>query len=136
MIIQKEITLPAYKRGMHLITDVIISKLPQLPQVGLLNIFIKHTSAGLTINENADPSVRVDFENFINKFVPDNTPYFTHTDEGADDMPSHIKQSFIGNSITIPISNHKLNMGIWQGIYLMEFRNYRKPRTLVISIYS
>jgi len=136
MIAQKEIQLPAFSRGMHLITDIISNNLPDLPEYGILHIFIKHTSASLTINENADPSVRVDFQNFIDKFAPDNTPYFTHTDEGADDMPSHIKHSFIGSSLSIPITNGRLNLGIWQGIYLLEFRNYRKSRTIVLTVYS
>jgi secondary thiamine-phosphate synthase enzyme len=136
MIKQININLPAYSRGMHLITNIINKNLPELPEYGLLHIFIKHTSAALTINENADPSVRVDFQNFIDKFAPDNTSYFTHTDEGPDDMPSHIKHSFIGSSITIPITNKKLNLGIWQGIYLLEFRNYKKSRNIIMTIYS
>jgi secondary thiamine-phosphate synthase enzyme len=136
MIIQKEITLDAYKRGVHLITSEIENNLPELPKTGMLNIFVKHTSAAISINENADPSVRTDMNNFLDKFSPDDTPYFTHTDEGLDDMPSHVKSSFIGNSVNIPITNKKLNMGIWQGIYLLEFRNAFRQRKLVLTIYS
>ena len=135
MIIQKEITLGAYKRGVHLITSEIENNLPELPKTGMLNIFVKHTSAAISINENADSSVRTDMNNFLDKFSPDNTPYFTHTDEGLDDMPSHIKSSFIGNSVNIPITNGKLNMGIWQGIYLLEFRDGFRERDLVITVY-
>ena len=136
MITQKFITLPAFERGMHLVTDIISEQLDDLPEVGMLSIFIKHTSASITLNENADPSVRVDFNNFINKLIPDNTNYFTHIDEGLDDMPSHIKHSMFGSSVTIPISGYKMNLGIWQGIYLCEFRDYSKPRNIVITIYS
>ena len=135
MIIQKEISLKAYGRGVHLITSDIEKNLPELPKTGMLNIFVKHTSAAISINENADPSVRADMNNFLDKFSPDNTPYFTHTDEGLDDMPSHIKSSFIGNSVNIPITNGKLNMGIWQGIYLLEFRDGFRQRKLVLTIY-
>lgn len=136
MIIQKNISLPPFKRGMHLITDVISHKINDLPELGMLNIFIKHTSASITINENADPSVRTDFNNFINKLIPDNTEYFKHIDEGLDDMPSHIKHSMFGSSVTIPISDYKMNLGTWQGIYLCEFRDSAKSRNLVITIYS
>ena len=102
----------------------------------MLNIFIKHTSAGLTLNENADPSVRVDFEGFMNKLIPENDPVYTHTMEGPDDMPAHLKSSLLGNSITIPITNGRLNLGTWQGIYLCEFRNYGGSRNIVLSVYS
>ncbi len=136
MITQKTLTLPIYSRGIHLVTDLIVNELGNLPEVGLVNFFIKHTSASLTINENADASVRTDFQNFIDKLIPDNTSYFTHKQEGKDDMPSHIKHSFIGTSITIPISNGKLNLGTWQGIFLCEFRDKAKNRTIVITIYS
>ena len=131
---QIELQLSPYKRGYHLITDIIENELTNLPKSGLLNIFIKHTSAAITINENADPSVRVDFERIFNKLVPEALPYYTHTMEGDDDMPAHIKASLIGNSLTIPISNHKLNLGTWQGIYLCEFRNSGGSRKLVLSI--
>lgn len=136
MIEQLEFTLPAYKRGFHLITDAVLKQLPQLPQAGMLFLFIKHTSAGITINENADPSVRVDFEASFNKLAPENAPYYTHNDEGPDDMPAHIKTALVGYSITVPITNGRLNLGTWQGIYLCEFRNYARGRTLVATLYS
>ncbi len=109
--------------------------LPSLPDTGMLHLFIKHTSAGLTINENADPSVRVDFESIFNKIVPEHLPFLTHTLEGPDDMPAHIKASLVGASITIPISRGQLNLGTWQGIYLCEFRNHGGRRTLVATIW-
>lgn len=136
MIQQIEFTLPAFSRGYHLIDGVVFRQLPKLPKTGLFHLFIKHTSAGLTINENADPSVRVDFESILNKIVPENEPYLTHTFEGPDDMPAHIKSTLVGNSVTIPITNHQLNLGTWQGIYLCEFRNYAERRRLVATIYS
>lgn len=136
MIIQKELILPSFRRGYHLITSLIYENLPKLPESGLLNIFIKHTSAGITLNENVDPLVRDDFESFINKIIPENDPVYTHTYEGGDDMPAHLKSSIIGQSLTIPISNSKLNMGTWQGIYFCEFRNYGGRRRIVLTIYS
>ena len=136
MIQQIDITLPAFSRGYHLIDELILSQLPNLPKTGIFHLFIKHTSAGLTINENADPSVRVDFESIFNKIVPENEPYLTHTLEGADDMPAHIKSTLVGSSISIPITNYRLNLGTWQGIYLCEFRNYGGRRQLVATIYS
>ncbi|MGE5395006.1 MAG: secondary thiamine-phosphate synthase enzyme YjbQ [Candidatus Saccharibacteria bacterium] len=136
MVQQIEITLPAYKRGYHLITDVVRQQLPQLPEKGLVNILIQHTSAAISLNENADPSVRVDFETFMNKLVPENDPFFTHTLEGSDDMPAHLKSSLIGASVNIPITNHRLNLGTWQGIYLCEFRNSGGRRRLVVTIMS
>lgn len=136
MIQQIEFTLPAFSRGYHLIDEVVFRQLPDLPKTGLFHLFIKHTSAGLTINENADPSVRVDFESIFNKIIPENEPYLTHTLEGPDDMPAHIKSTLVGNSITVPITNHQLNLGTWQGIYLCEFRNYGGRRRLVATIYS
>jgi len=136
MIQQLEITLPSFKRGYHLITNYIIQQLPALPEKGLLNILIQHTSAAISLNENADPSVRVDFESFMNKLVPENSPLYTHTDEGSDDMPAHLKASLLGASINIPITNHHLNLGTWQGIYLCEFRNSGGRRRLVITIMS
>ncbi|MDA3779901.1 MAG: secondary thiamine-phosphate synthase enzyme YjbQ [Bacteroidales bacterium] len=135
MIIQKEITLPFYERGYHLITNIIENNLSDLPQNGILNIFIKHTSAAITINENADPSVRADKESFKSKLIPDGHNLYTHTSEGADDMSGHIKSLFIGHSINIPITNYELNMGVWQGIYLCEFRNSGANRKLILSIY-
>ena len=135
MIWQKEISLPVFKPGFHLITGLILRELDELPEMGLLHILIKHTSAALTINENADPSVRTDLESYTNKLVPENEPYFTHTLEGSDDMPAHIKSSFFGQSVTIPISNHQLNLGTWQGIYLCEFRKHGGSRKLVLTVF-
>ncbi len=134
MLTQKEIVLPEFKRGFHLITAIIEKNLQELPAYGLLNIFIKHTSAALAINENADPSVRYDFNNFMNKFVPDGDISYSHILEGDDDMPAHIKSSFIGHSLNIPISHNRLNLGTWQGIYLCEFRNYGGVRNIVLTI--
>jgi secondary thiamine-phosphate synthase enzyme len=131
---QIEINLPHFKRGFHLITNEIIQHLNNLPKTGLLHVFIKHTSAGLTINENADPSVRKDFETIFNKLVPENEPDYTHTSEGPDDMPAHIKSSLTNSFLIIPISNGKLNLGIWQGIYLCEFRNNGGARKLVLTV--
>jgi secondary thiamine-phosphate synthase enzyme len=133
---QLEITLPVFKRGYHLITKLIENQLPQLPEKGLVNILIQHTSAGISLNENADPSVRYDFEQFMNKLMPENDPMYSHVDEGSDDMPAHLKSSLIGASLTIPITNHRLNLGTWQGIYLCEFRNFGGRRRLVVTIMS
>jgi len=134
MIQQSEIILPAYKRGYHLITRSILQQLPVLPETGLLNIFIKHTSAAITLNENADPTVRIDFENFMNHLIPENSSIYRHTLEGPDDMPAHLKSSLLGQSLNIPITHGTLNMGTWQGIYLCEFRNEGGPRHLIITI--
>ena len=136
MVEQIEITLPPFRRGYHLITELVERKLPDLPEKGLLNILIQHTSAAISLNENADPSVRVDFETFMNKLVPENDPGLVHVFEGSDDMPAHLKSSLIGASLTIPITNHELNLGTWQGIYLCEFRNMGGRRRLVITILS
>jgi secondary thiamine-phosphate synthase enzyme len=136
MIEQFEVSLPEYSRGFHLITRTIEQRLQGLPEKGLINILIKHTSAGITINENADPSVRTDFEKVFNRLVPENQNYYSHTLEGADDLPAHIKSSILGQTLTLPITNHRLNLGTWQGIYLCEFRNYGGPRELVITIYT
>ncbi len=136
MIQQIAIQLPAFQRGFHLITDRIANQLPELPQEDLLNVFIQHTSAGLTINENADPSVRTDFESIFNRLVKENEPYYTHTFEGSDDMPAHVKTALVGTQITIPITNHRLNLGTWQGVYLCEFRNNGGNRKLIATIYS
>jgi secondary thiamine-phosphate synthase enzyme len=136
MLQQVEFSLPAFQRGYHLVTRIVEQQLPELPKVGVLHLFIKHTSAGLTINENADPSVRVDFESIFNKIVPENMPFLTHTMEGPDDMPAHIKASLVGSSVSIPISNGQLNLGTWQGIYLCEFRNYGGARKLVATVMS
>jgi len=135
MVIQKTINLRPFGRGFHLITREVLKDLPELPEAGLLHLFIRHTSAGLTINENADPSVLVDFESFFNKIVPENQPFITHQDEGPDDMPAHLKSTLAGSSVTIPITNGRLNLGTWQGIYLCEFRNHARSRTLVATLY-
>ena len=133
---QKEIVLKPYSRGYHLITDEIIDQLRELKeiQIGWMQVFIKHSSASLTINENADPSVRIDFESHMNKMVPENAPYYIHTYEGSDDMPAHIKSSLMGASVQIPITNGRLNLGTWQGIYLCEHRNYGGARKLVLTV--
>ncbi len=136
MVHQIEISLPEFRRGFHLITSMVERQLPKVSGNGMLNIFIKHTSAALSINENADPTVRDDFETILNKMVPENDPDYLHTLEGADDMPAHVKSSLMGPSLNIPISGGKLNMGIWQGIYLCEFRNYGGSRRLVLTVYS
>lgn len=134
MVTQKEIRLRPYSRGFHLITDEIKKHLSGLPSCGLLNIHIKHTSAAITLNENADPSVRIDFENFINKLIPEDHPVYIHVLEGSDDMPAHIKSSIFGQSINIPITRGRLNLGTWQGIYLCEFRNNGGARGLVLTV--
>ena len=133
---QKEISLPSKPRGFHLITTEILKKTPVIKtiNIGILHIFIKHTSASLTINENADPSVRIDFESHSNHLVPENQPYYIHTLEGSDDMPAHIKSSILGSSVSVPISNGKLNLGTWQGIYLCEHRDRGGSRRIVITI--
>jgi secondary thiamine-phosphate synthase enzyme len=133
MASQTEITLPPFKRGFHLITSLVEKQLPPLPENGVLHLFIKHTSAGLALNENADPTVREDFESVFSKLVPENDSY-VHDSEGPDDMPAHIKSVLTGSSIQIPITNHKLNLGTWQGIYLCEFRNRGGSRKLVATI--
>ena len=136
MWFQKEITLSPKKRGFHLITAEILNQLPELERfsVGMFNVFIKHTSAALTVNENADPTVRQDFESYFNRAVPENQPYYRHTDEGSDDMPSHLKSSLLGCSLNLPVTRGKLNLVIWQGIYLCEHRNHGGGRTLVLTL--
>lgn len=135
---QKEIKLQAFSRGFHLITSDILRAIPELKQIniGQLQVFMKHTSASLTINENADPTVRLDFESHINKMVPENQAYYQHTYEGSDDMPAHIKASLMGTSVQIPITNGQLNLGIWQGIYLCEHRNRAGGRQLVLTAFG
>ena len=135
---QKEIQLKPYKRGYHIITHIIENAIPELKQIdiGHLQVFIKHTSASLTINENADPTVRDDFETHINKMVPENMPYYKHDYEGADDMPAHIKASMMGTSVQIPVTNGQLNLGTWQGVYLGEHRDYGGARKLVITLFG
>lgn len=136
MWIQKEIVLKAKPRGFHLVTDEIVRQLPELSRlnIGLANIFIQHTSASLTINENADPTVRVDFESYFNEIVAENKPYFKHTYEGSDDMPAHLKGSMMGFDVNIPISDGAFNLGTWQGIYLCEHRNHGGSRRVVVTI--
>ena len=134
MIAQVEISLKPRRRGFHLVTDEIISQLPSLPKAGLLNLFVKHTSCGLTINENADPDVRADMESIFNRLVPERQPYYTHTLEGDDDMPAHAKSTISGVNLTIPITNGRLNLGTWQGIYLCEYRHYGGARRIVATI--
>lgn len=136
MIQQKEISLPPFERGFHLITRYIEKELSGMPETGLLNILLKHTSAAITLNENADPSVREDFESFISRLVPESQPYYIHTLEGAEDMPAHIKSSLFGTTLNIPVSNGRLNLGTWQGIYLCEFRNHGGRRRLVLTFFS
>lgn len=136
MWIQKEITLKPRNKGFHLITDEIIINITEINQIkiGIVNLLLKHTSASLTLNENADPDVRLDMKNYFDDVVDENKTYFEHTSEGADDMPAHIKSSLLGNSLTIPITNSRLNLGTWQGIYLCEHRNYGGARKLLITI--
>ncbi len=135
---QKEIRLNPYPRGFHLITEKVISEIPEIKQIkiGQFQVFIKHTSASLTINENADPTVRQDFESHMNSMVPENASYYIHTYEGPDDMPAHIKASLMGASVKIPITNGRLNLGTWQGIYLCEHRDYGGSRKLVLTAYG
>lgn len=135
-IFQKEFTLKPYTRGFHLVTDEIVSQVPEISKisVGLAHIFIKHTSASLTLNENADPSVRTDMESHFNKLAPENAPHYIHTMEGPDDMPAHIKASLLGSSVSIPITNGRLNLGTWQGIYLCEHRNRGGSRKIVVTL--
>ncbi|WP_315709393.1 secondary thiamine-phosphate synthase enzyme YjbQ [Brenneria uluponensis] len=136
MWIQHEIRLKLKARGFHLITDEVLAQVGEIRQIniGLMHVFIKHTSASLTLNENADPTVRADFERFFNHLVPEDAPYYRHTYEGSDDMPAHLKGSLLGNSLSLPIRNGQLNIGTWQGIYLCEHRNHGGNRTLVVTL--
>ncbi len=136
MIKQYFIKLPEFSRGYHIITNYIESELTALPETGLVNIFIQHTSAGITLNENVDPTVREDFETILNNIVPESNTDYKHYMEGSDDMPAHVKSSLMGQSLTIPIVNKRLALGMWQGIYLCEFRNYGGPRKLILTVYS
>ena len=133
---QKEIRLRARERGFHLVTDEIREAIPELRNVrtGLCHIFIKHTSASLTINENADPTVRKDFESHFNEMVPEDAPYYLHNYEGSDDMPAHIKSTLTGSFVTIPVTDGKLNLGTWQGVYLCEHRNHGGSRKVVVTV--
>ena len=136
MWIQKKISLTPRSRGFHIITDNILENIPELKdfKVGILQLFIKHTSASLTINENADPTVRIDFESHFNILAPENKDYYKHTCEGPDDMPAHLKSSILGSSVSIPITDGKLNLGVWQGIYLCEHRDHGTVRKLIATI--
>ncbi|HLS99026.1 MAG TPA: secondary thiamine-phosphate synthase enzyme YjbQ [Porticoccaceae bacterium] len=133
---QKTLTLKARPRGFHLITAEILDQLPELAgvRVGILHLFIQHTSASLTINENADPTVRGDFESYFNRAVPEGEPYYRHRDEGDDDLPAHLKSSILGSSLSIPVTRGRLNLGTWQGIYLCEHRNQGGPRRVVVTV--
>lgn len=135
---QKEISLKPRGRGFHLVTDEIVHQLPELNkiQIGLMHILIKHTSASITLNENCDPDVRSDMEKYFNRAVKENELWYDHNSEGSDDMPAHIKSTLIGNSLTIPITNGKLNLGTWQGIYLCEHRNHAGSRKIVVTIFG
>jgi secondary thiamine-phosphate synthase enzyme len=135
---QKEIRLSAKPRGFHLVTREIMEQVPEIGRfaIGLAHLFIQHTSASLCLSENADPTVQADMERYFNQFVPENAPYFVHTSEGPDDMPAHIKAVLLGSSVTIPITNGRLNLGTWQGIYLCEHRNRGGGRRLVVTIYG
>ena len=137
-IYQKEIQLPEFKRGYHIITDILVEAMPELQTItiGQFQAFIKHTSVSLTINENADPTVRMDFETHINKMIPEDMPYYKHDYEGSDDMPAHIKSSMLGCQVQTPITNGRLNLGTWQGIYLGEHRNYGGRRKIVITVFG
>ena len=136
MVFQKEISLDAGGRGVRLITREVMNALPRVEGNGILHLFIKHTSAGLTLNENADPSVQADFSAFLDEMIPENHPLYTHVLEGPDDMPAHLKSSVIGSSVTIPVTNGRPNLGTWQGIYLCEFRDHGGPRRLVLTLYT
>ena len=135
---QKQLQLPTHPRGFHLITPTVLESIPEIKEIntGILQVFIKHTSASLTINENADSSVGQDMESHINVMVPENAPYYIHTYEGPDDMPAHIKSSLMGASVQIPITNGKLNIGTWQGIFLCEHRNHGGRRNLVLTAFG
>ena len=136
MIAHYDLRLAAYSRGYHLVTREVLSQIPALPKEGIFHLFVKHTSAAICLNENADPSVRVDFESIFNHLVPENLPFLKHTLEGSDDMPAHVKAALIGCSISVPIRKGKLDLGTWQGIYLCEFRNHGGSRRLTATIYS
>jgi secondary thiamine-phosphate synthase enzyme len=135
---QKQLRLPSYPQGYHLITDQVVGAIPEIREIriGFLQVFIQHTSAGLCINENADPTVRKDFQTFVNELIPETYPRFVHKDEGVDDMPAHIKSAFFGTSVQVPVSGGKLALGIWQGIYLCEFRHRGGHRRLVLTAFG
>lgn len=134
MITQTEFSLRPFPRGIHLVTGAVLEKLPSLPSKGLLHLLIKHTSAALALNENADPDVRRDLNAIFDRLVPENAPFYLHTDEGPDDMPSHAKSVIVGSTLTLPVTGGRLNLGTWQGIYLCEFRDYGGPRRIVTTV--
>ena len=134
MTSQIQFSLRPHSRGFHLVTQEIVRNLPALPRTGLLHLFIKHTSAGLSLNENADPDVQTDLTSIFDRLVREREPFYTHTLEGPDNMPAHAKSTLVGSSVTIPITNGRLNLGIWQGIYLCEFRNRASGRELVATV--
>jgi secondary thiamine-phosphate synthase enzyme len=138
MWLQKEIRLQPRPRGFHLITDELLRALPELRtlKIGMLNVFLQHTSAALTLNENADPTVRQDFESYFNRAVPENEPYYRHQDEGPDDLPAHLKSSLLGANLNIPVANGRLALGTWQGIYLCEHRNHGGSRHIVLTLHG
>jgi secondary thiamine-phosphate synthase enzyme len=135
MIKQKEIILSAMRKGFHKIDNLVSDAVAPLPETGLVNVFVKHTSAALMLNENADPDVQTDLDALLDKMAPENAPFYRHTMEGADDMPAHFKSAVFGPSVTIPVSNHRLNLGVWQSLYFCEFRNYGGRRKLVVTLY-
>lgn len=135
MIQQKEIVLQSMHKGFHNIDRIVENAISEMPEAGLINIFVKHTSAALMINENADPSVRVDIDSLLERMAPESAPFYKHTMEGPDDMPAHFKTAVFGNSISIPITNHRLNLGTWQSLFFCEFRNYGGSRKIVVTVY-
>ena len=136
MIVQEEIIIGPVSKGFHNIDRQIINAVGSFPETGMINIFVKHTSAGLMINENADPDVRADMKTLLDKIAPENAPYYLHTMEGSDDMPAHFKSSVLGQSLNIPITNGQMNMGTWQSVFFCEFRNHGGKRKVVITVYS
>lgn len=136
MIKQKEIVLAQMRKGFHNIDDIVENAFGEMPEMGLVNVFVKHTSAALMINENADPDVRVDIESLLDKMAPESATFYQHTMEGPDDMPAHFKTAVFGSSLSIPISNYKLNLGTWQSLFFCEFRNFGGSRRIVITLYS
>lgn len=134
MAYQSTLVLPPFSRGVHLITQNVLKHLDDLPETGILHLFIQHTSAALALNENADPDVRIDLENALDRIAPEAQPWYTHVMEGKDDMPAHIKALLLGSAVSIPVSQGKLALGRWQGIFLCEFRDHAGPRTLIITV--
>lgn len=135
MIKQKEIVLQSMHKGFHNIDNIVENAFSEMPEMGLINVFVKHTSAALMINENADPSVRIDIDSLLERMAPESAPFYKHTMEGPDDMPAHFKTAVFGNSINIPITDHRLNLGTWQSLFFCEFRNYGGSRKIVITVY-